>query len=183
MEVFVALVFLAIPVWVIVKLKLVTNDLAHIKNNMEKDRINAVNAREEHYYDIASLIGGIRIENVSNVSNIVNQYKAGVIDSESFIKEIGECKVIKVTDKVTGKVTNVNYDRDGVKESSETFDGEILVMRLDYSSKGNLKRGMEYDSDGNKVAEYVYDYVGEISKKIEYHYTDGNKVSEKVIDY
>ena len=75
MEVFVALVFLAIPVWVIVKLKLVTNDLAHIKNNMEKDRINAVNAREEHYYDIASLIGGIRIENVSNVSNIVNQYK------------------------------------------------------------------------------------------------------------
>lgn len=159
--------------------KEVKNDTDEIKNISEKYKLNIKNQLENSFQNTVRLVNNLRLDNLINVSNEINKYRQGIYEDEHFLQEVGYCKIIKVTDKENGDITNVYYDENGEKSYTETFNDNILRYSMQYENN-KLKVGTEFNSNGEISFEYIYDNMEEINKKIEYIYDSNLKLQEKI---
>ena len=156
----------------------VKNDTQNFSTSFEKYQINNKNQLENNFQNTVRLVNNLRLDNLINVSNEIGKYKNGVVEDEHFLQEVGSCKIIKLTDKQSGEITEVYYNEDGEKSHTQTFLNNVLKYEMQYSN-GVLSKGFEYNDEGQVIFAYGYDEAGEISTKIEYEYDNTGKQIEK----
>jgi len=128
---------------------------------------------------LSSFVNTLRINNLIELTNALAKHQALSVETEDFIKVLGDCKVLTLKDKHSGQTTEIHYEN-GIKVSSDTFADDTLKYQMFYSESGNAEKGVELDANGNIIFEYLYDDAGEISKKIESEYDQaGNKINQK----
>jgi hypothetical protein len=158
--------------------KVLKDETNNIKNISEKYGLNIKNQLENSFQNTVKLVNHLRLDNLINVSNEISKYKQGIYEDEHFLQEIGYCKIIRLTDKKSGDVTNVNYDENGEKLFTETYNGDVKKYSMQYENN-KLKIGKEFDSNGVISFEYFYDDMEEITKKIEYIYNSNFELQNK----
>jgi molybdopterin converting factor small subunit len=132
---------------------------------------------------LTSLINSVRVSNLVELTNELAKHQELTIETDEFLKQLGDCKVLKLEDKHSGQVTQIYYD-DGIKRSSDTFAGDVLKYQMFYNASGKAEKGLELDTKGNVIFEYIYDDAGEISKKIESLYDEsGSKTGQEEKSY
>lgn len=159
-------------------LKDVRNDSVEIKNISEKYGLTIKNQFENSFQNIVQLVNNLRLDNLINVSNEIGKYKQGIYEDEHFFQEVGFCKIIRISDKNSGDITNVYYGENGEKSYTETYAGDVLKYSMQYENN-KLKIGKEFDINGKISFEYYYDNVEEITKKIEYIYDNNLELQNK----
>ncbi len=117
----------------------------------------------------------LKLDNLLNTSNEVANCKENICENEHFVQQFGYCKIVKITDKHSGEVTQVSYDEFGRKSSTQTYSGGVLRYAMEYEDD-RLARGIEYGLGGEISFEYEYDEADEIAKKIEYIYGEDGKL-------
>lgn len=161
----------------------VNSKLDGFLSTQDKNIINITSKVDSNFLNIVQLVNNLRLDNLINVTNEISKYKEGTYEDEHFLQEVGHCKIIKLTDKNSGEITNVYYDENGEKSHTETFDNDSLKYNMKYEN-GKLKSGVELNSDGEVLFEYIYDDAEEVSKKIEYVYEqDGSLKDKKETNY
>lgn len=132
---------------------------------------------------LTSLINSLRINNLVELTNELAKHQELAVETDEFIKKLGDCKILKLEDKHSGQVTQIYYD-DGIKRSSDTFAGDVLKYQMFYNASGKAEKGLELDTKGNVIFEYIYDDAGEINKKIESLYDEsGSKTGQEEKSY
>ena len=132
---------------------------------------------------LTSLVNSLRVNNLVELTNELAKHQELAIETDEFVKQLGDCKVLKLEDKHSGQVTQIYYDN-GVKRSSDTFAGDVLKYKMFYNASGKAEKGLELDTKGNVIFEYIYDDAGEISKKIESLYDEsGSKTGQEEKSY
>lgn len=144
----------------------------------DKNMINLKSKLENNFYNVVKLVHNLRLDNLINVSNEISKYKEGVYEDEHFLQEVGHCKIIKLTDKNSGEITNVYYDENGNKSYTETLSNDKLKYKMQYEN-GKLSNGAELNNDGDIVFEYFYDDAEEVNRKIEYIYDENANLKDK----
>ncbi|MGE4444904.1 MAG: hypothetical protein AB7E37_08055 [Candidatus Altimarinota bacterium] len=144
----------------------------------DKYSLNIKSKLESNFMNMLQLVNNLRLDNLINVSNEIGKYKKGIYEDEHFLQEVGFCKIIKLTDKNSGEVTNVYYDENGDKSHTETYDKDTLKYAMKYEN-GKLKNGVEFNQNGEILFEYFYDDAEEISQKIEYIYDEKANILNK----
>lgn len=115
-----------------------------------------------------------------NYVDLTNAFQNGVLEDDHFIREAEKCRVTRITDKMTGDLTQVTYTEHGEKNETNTFDQNgHLKYKMQFLS-GHLFKGYEYDMDGRIVFEYDYDEAEEVSRKIEYQYDEHGNQTDKI---
>lgn len=136
-----------------------------------------------HFEQLTKQLNTLRIENIVEMTNELGKHNELKVDSDDFIKHLGDCKVVKIEDKHTGQVTQVYYEN-GVKRSTDTFAGEELKYQMFYNEFGKAERGVELNNQGNIAFEYIYDDAGEVSKRVEYAYDElDNETDKQEVSY
>ncbi|EJL6400758.1 chemotaxis protein [Vibrio navarrensis] len=124
---------------------------------------------------LTTQIQQLRADNLVSLTNELARHQELTIDTDDFVKRLGDCKVTQIEDKHSGQVTQIYYEN-GKKRSSDTFAGTQLKYQMTFNDDGKPVRGCEFDQAGNLVFEYLYDDAGEISKRIETVYDpEGNE--------
>lgn len=154
---------------------------------LEKDQTTvAFKNKQENLSNIeqlTSLINSLRVNNLIELTNELAKHQELTIETDEFVKQLGDCKVLKLEDKHSGQVTQIYYD-DGMKRSSDTFSGDVLKYQMFYNALGKAEKGLELDTMGNVIFEYIYDDAGEISKKVEFLYDEsGSKTGQEEKSY
>lgn len=147
-------------------------------NILDKNTTNIQIKIENNFQNMVQLVNNLRLDNLINVSNEISKYKQGIYEDEHFLQEVGFCKIIKISDKKSGDITNVHYDENGQKLYTETYNGEVLKYSMQYENN-KLKIGKEFDVSGKISFEYFYDDLEEIVKKIEYIYGNNSQLQTK----
>lgn len=147
-------------------------------NILDKNTTNIQIKIENNFQNMVQLVNNLRLDNLINVSNEISKYKQGIYEDEHFLQEVGFCKIIKISDKKSGDITNVYYDENGQKLNTETYNGEVLKYSMQYENN-KLKIGKEFDANGKISFEYFYDDLEEIVKKIEYIYGNNSQLQTK----
>ncbi|WP_375724115.1 hypothetical protein LXN10_01050 [Arcobacter sp. KX21116] len=149
----------------------------------DKNTINIQTKLDNSFSSILQLVNNLRLDNLINVSNEIGKYKEGIFEDEHFLQEVGHCRVIRLTDKVSGNITNVHYNENGEKSYTETYSSDFLIYKMNYQS-GKLISGVEFNNNGDILFEYFYDDAEEVKKKIEYIYDQNfNLKEQKKINY
>ncbi|GGP64147.1 hypothetical protein GCM10009347_32620 [Shewanella algicola] len=128
---------------------------------------------------LSGLIQNLRVQNLVELTNELAQHTELSVDTQDFVKHLGECKVVKVEDKHSGQVTQIYYEN-GVKHSSDTLLGEQLKYQMFYDHDGKLVKGIEYDEQQRVSFEYLYDAAGEINQRVEFAYDANGKQAEPI---
>ncbi|WP_372943492.1 hypothetical protein [Shewanella sp.] len=128
---------------------------------------------------LSGLIQNLRVQNLVELTNELTQHTELTVDTQDFVKHLGECKVVKVEDKHSGQVTQIYYEN-GVKHSSDTLLGEQLKYQMFYDHDGKLVKGIEYDDQQRVSFEYLYDAAGEINQRVEFAYDANGKQAEPI---
>lgn len=128
---------------------------------------------------LSGLIQNLRVQNLVELTNELAQHTELTVDTQDFVKHLGECKVVKVEDKHSGQVTQIYYEN-GVKHSSDTLLGEQLKYQMFYDHDGKLVKGVEYDDQQRVSFEYLYDAAGEINQRVEFAYDANGKQAEPI---
>jgi|GEM_PF-3293702 len=136
---------------------------------VEEQTINTKNKFDSNFHNTIKIINNLRLDNLINVSNEIQKYTSMTISDENFIKELGHCKVLRVTDKATNDITDVFYEN-GIKTHTETLNDGILKYSMQYNENGLQTEGLEYNDQGDVSFAYEYDLAGEVTTKIEYQY-------------
>lgn len=149
------------------------------QTELEKDAKKQTFINKQHQLSnletMSSLIQNLRVQNLVELTNELAQHTELTLDTQDFVKHLGECKVVKIEDKHSGQVTQVYYEN-GIKHSSDTLQGEQLKYQMFYDQEGRLAKGVEYDADQQVSFEYFYDGAGEVNQRVEYVYdADGNQ--------
>ncbi len=127
---------------------------------------------------ITNLVQSLRVDNLVELTNDICKKNNLTIENSDFIKKLGDCKVLQIEDKHSGQLTHINYEN-GIKVSSNTFSGDRLKYRMDYSPEGKMLKGIEFNKDQTINFEYKYDEAGEIGQKTEYKYdANGNEANK-----
>ncbi|MBU2024927.1 MAG: hypothetical protein KJ609_19340 [Gammaproteobacteria bacterium] len=121
----------------------------------------------------------LRIENIVELTNSLGEHNELQVDTDDFIKYLGDCKVLKIEDKLTGQFTQINYEN-GVKRSSDTFLGDELKYQMFFDELGKAQRGIEFNDQNEVIFEYHYDQAGEINKRIEFIYDESSKETKQL---
>jgi hypothetical protein len=161
----------------------ISNEFQIIKNEFGKDlktqTFEQKQAVKSNLLQLTGLIQGIRVGNLTELTNSIAKQKNLKVSTADFEKHLGDCKVIKMTDKHTGQVTHINYEK-GIKRSSDTLAGTTLKYRMSFDDTGKVSKGVEYNDKGDISFEYEYDKAGEIGQRIEYIYSDSTKAPKKI---
>ncbi|WP_371377693.1 hypothetical protein [Thalassotalea aquiviva] len=131
---------------------------------------------------LTSLIASLRIENLIEITNELAKHQELSVDTDEFTKQLGDCKVLKITDKHSGQVTEVFYEN-GIKRSSDTFDGDLLKYQMFFNEDGKPEKGLEFDKQERIIFEYLYDDAGEIHQRTDVTYDENGNKSEQVKAY
>lgn len=151
--------------------------LAQLINIQDYQKTIAFSNKQEQLANLAqlsSLVQTLRIENIVEITNELSKHNELRVETPDFIKHLGDCKVLKIEDTYSGQFTQVFYEN-GIKRSTNTFSGEKLKYQMFYDETGKAQRGIEFDSDGNTIFEYIYDDAGEVSKRIEFNYDEAGQ--------
>lgn len=155
-----------------------SENIKKYSQNQDKNSINLQTALNSNFLNMIKLVNNLRLDNLINVSNEISKYKEGIYEDDHFLQVVGHCKIIKITDKKSGEITDVYYDENGEKSFTETFDKDLLKYTMKYEN-GKLRNGIEFNQNGEISFEYIYDDAEEISKKIEYIYDESTQLKEK----
>ncbi|HAS6197185.1 TPA: chemotaxis protein [Vibrio vulnificus] len=128
---------------------------------------------------LTTQIQQLRVDNLVSLTNELARHQDLTIDTDDFVKRLGDCKVTQIEDKHSGQVTQIYY-KNGKKRSSDTFAGTQLKYQMTFNEDGKPARGCEFDQAGNLVFEYLYDDAGEISKRIETVYDPKGNEKQKL---
>ncbi|MDE1234729.1 chemotaxis protein [Vibrio aestuarianus] len=128
---------------------------------------------------LTTQIQQLRADNLVSLTNELARHQELTIDTDDFVKRLGDCKVTQIEDKHSGQVTHIYYEN-GKKRSSDTFAGNQLKYQMTFNHDGKPVRGCEFDQAGNLVFEYLYDDAGEISKRIETVYDPKGNEEQKL---
>lgn len=134
------------------------------------------------FEQLTSQVHTLRIENAVELTNALCKHKELKVSTDDFVKHLGDCKVLKIEDKLTGQYTLVTYEN-GIKTSTSTYVGEHLKYQMFFDESGRAERGIELNTKGEIVFEYYYDKAGEVSKRIEFVYDTAHaepKIVEKI---
>ncbi|MFS1437036.1 hypothetical protein [Shewanella sp. 10N.286.48.A6] len=158
--------------------KISTNTINNSINEIEKSQKTlAFSHKQEqlsNFEQLTKSIHTLRIENTIEITNELGKHTELTVDTEEFTKQLGNCKVLKITDKHSGQVTQVYYEN-GVKRSSDTFANEQLKYQMFYSADGNPEKGLEFNGQEQIVFEYLYDEAGEINQRTEFSFDESGK--------
>ncbi|NQZ04687.1 hypothetical protein [Idiomarina sp.] len=127
---------------------------------------------------LTSLIQTLRVSNLVELSNELARHQDLTIENEEFVKCLGDCKVTRVEDKYSGQITQIYYENN-IKRSSDTYAGDLLKYQMFYSASGKPQRGLELNSAGQPIFEYLYDETGEVESQTEFEYDDAGKQVSK----
>ena len=152
---------------------------AEIEKDLKTQTFDQKQVSQNNLLQLTSLIQGIRVENLTEITNSLAKQKNLKISTSDFEKELGDCKVVQMKDKHTGQVTHINYEK-GIKRSSDTLAGNILKYKMSYDDDGKVTQGIEFNDKGDVAFEYKYDKAGEINQRIEYIYTPKSKTPQKI---
>ncbi|TYL46652.1 hypothetical protein [Marinomonas sp. IMCC 4694] len=128
----------------------------------------------ETFEQLTNQVQMLRIENIVELTNELGKHKKLQVNSNDFIKHLGDCKVVKIEDKTTGQFTQIHYEN-GIKRSTNTFAGNNLKYQMFFDDTGKAERGIELNDKGEITFEYHYDVAGEINKRVEFNYDDAGK--------
>jgi hypothetical protein len=160
-----------------------TNSIGILSSEFERElKTQSFITKQERtsaFEQLLSLIQTIRVENLSDITNSIAKHKNLKISTADFEKQLGDCKVVQMTDKHTGQVTHFNYEK-GIKRSSDTLDGDSLKYQMFFDDGGKVSKGVEFNDNGDVAFEYEYDKAGEIGKRNEYIYSSKTKVPKKI---
>ena len=145
----------------------------------EQHKVAFVNNQNQlsNFETLTTLLQSIRIDNIIELTNELGKHKKLTVETEDFVKKLGDCKVLTIEDKFTGQITQVYYEN-GIKRSTDTFSGEHLKYQMFFDEDGKASRGVELNTEGNIAFEYLYNEVGEVSKRIEHTYDDSGSVQK-----
>lgn len=146
-------------------------NLLNSQVKQEKYIMDITSDMQKNYNGIVGFLNNLKLDNIINVSNEISKYKNCTLEDGYFLQEFTSCKIIRFTDKQTNETTEVFYNENGEKSYTETFIADKLKYKM-YYSNDILSRGIEYNKNGQVIAEYEYDEAGEISKKLEYEYNN-----------
>lgn len=116
---------------------------------------------------IASYVQSMKIENAIDLTNKLTESRDLKVETEGFIKYLGDCKVTKIVDKAANQQTEIIY-KNGLKVASETYANNKLKYVMSYDRNGKLTNGKEYCDQGKLVFEYQYNEAGEVSNRIDH---------------
>lgn len=118
-------------------------------------------------------------DNLVSLTNELAKHQELEINTDDFIKKLGDCKVTQIEDKHSGQITQIHY-QNNVKRRSDTFSGDKLKYQMEYNEGGKPNVGREFDSIGNIIFEYIYDDAGEINKRVETLYDQTGKQTKQL---
>ena len=107
-------------------------------------------------------VQSLKISNAVDLTNALMEGRDLKVETEEFVKHLGECKVTAMEDKLSGQVTEILYE-EGHKVASRTFEDGQLKYQIQFDEQGRAVKGEEYSSDGEVAFEYHYDLAGEVS--------------------
>jgi hypothetical protein len=131
------------------------------------------------FEQLTSQVHTLRIENAVELTNALCKHQELKVNTDDFVKHLGDCKVLKIEDKLTGQYTLVTYEN-GLKTSTSTYAGEHLKYQMFFDEAGKAERGIELNAQGEIAFEYYYDKAGEVSKRIEFVYDTAHAEPKKV---
>lgn len=109
-------------------------------------------------------VQNLKISNAVDLTNALLEGRDLKVETEEFVKHLGECKVTAMEDKLSGQVTEILY-QGGHKVASRTFEGGQLKYQIQFDDQGRAVKGEEFGSDGELAFEYHYDLAGEVSSR------------------
>lgn len=152
--------------------------LITLKQLAEKSEFTHRQARIAQLEQLTTQIQKLRTDNLVSLTNELAKHQELTLETDDFLKKLGDCKVTQIEDKHSGQVTQVYYEN-GIKRSSDTFAGDDLRYQMTFNDYGKPVKGTEFNDKGNVIFEYIYDDAGEISKRIEMTYDQsGTKLEE-----
>ncbi|WP_028109584.1 hypothetical protein [Ferrimonas futtsuensis] len=111
---------------------------------------------------VTQQIQSLKINNAVDLTNALMEGRDLKVETEEFVKHLGECKVTSMEDKLSGQVTEILYE-EGRKVASRTFENGLLKYQIQFDGQGRAVKGEEFGSDGEVAFEYRYDLAGEVS--------------------
>lgn len=120
----------------------------------------------------------IKLDNLVTMNNELAKYREGVYEDEYFIQEVGECKILKITDKSNGEITHITYNESGHIQQTNSYLNDVLLFTMEYVN-GKLETGNKYNQNGQKAFSYKYNGIGEIVSQNEYLYDENNQLTIK----
>lgn len=132
-----------------------------------------------NFEQLTNQVQKLRIENAIELTNALCKHQELQVTTDAFIKHLGECKVLKIEDKLTGQFTLVSYENDK-KISTSTYSENLLKYQMFFDESEQAERGVELNSHGEIIFEYHYDKAGEINKRVEFIYNNENEVPQKI---
>ena len=157
--------------------------LVTLRKQAEKTEFTQKQSGIAQLEQLTTQIQKLRADNLVSLTNELAKHHELTLDTDDFLKKLGDCKVTQIEDKHSGQVTQVYYEN-GFKRSSDTFSGSTLKYQMVFNDDGKPVKGSEFDTKGNLVFEYVYDDAGEISKRTETLYDQtGTKVDTSETAY
>ncbi|BDY05510.1 hypothetical protein [Ferrimonas sp. YFM] len=113
---------------------------------------------------LSERVQSLKISNAVDLTNALMEGRDLKVETEEFVKHLGECKVTAMEDKLSGQVTEILYE-EGRKVASRTFEDGQLKYQIQFDEQGRAVKGEEYSSDGEVAFEYRYDLAGEVSSR------------------
>ncbi|WP_417349032.1 hypothetical protein [Ferrimonas sp.] len=115
-------------------------------------------------------VQSLKISNAVDLTNALMEGRDLKVETEEFVKHLGECKVTAMEDKLSGQVTEILYE-EGHKVASRTFEDGQLKYQIRFDEHGRAVKGEEFGSDGEVAFEYHYDLAGEVSSRQDHEVT------------
>jgi hypothetical protein len=150
--------------------------LITLKQLTEKSEFTNRQERIAQLEQLTTQIQKLRADNLVSLINELAKHQELTLETDDFLKKLGDCKVTQIEDKHSGQITQVYYEN-GIKRSSDTYAGDNLRYQMLFNEDGKPVKGSEFDDQGNLIFEYIYDDAGEISKRIETTYDQSGKKS------
>lgn len=158
---------------------IVLANFAELQKLAKQNSFSEQQQRLSSFEQLTSQVQSLRIDNAVELTNALCKHQELKVTTNDFVKHLGDCKVLKIEDKLTGQYTLVTYEN-GLKTSTSTYAGDSLKYQMFFDESGKAERGIELNTQGEIVFEYYYDQAGEVSKRIEFIYDSANAEPKKV---
>ncbi|TKB48446.1 hypothetical protein FCL40_12100 [Ferrimonas sediminicola] len=113
---------------------------------------------------LTGLVQSLKITNAVDLTHALVEGRELKVETEEFVKQLGECKVTAMEDKLSGQVTEILY-QEGRKVSSRTFENGQLKYQISFDEQGRATKGEEFNQKGELAFEYHYDLAGEVASR------------------
>ncbi|PFG45449.1 hypothetical protein ATG66_3735 [Vibrio sp. ES.051] len=160
-----------------------SESLLNLKKLNERSEFSHRQSNVAMLEQLTTQIQKLCVDNLVSLTNELAKHQELEIDTEDFVKKLGDCKVTQIEDKHSGQVTYINYDNN-IKRRSDTYANERLKYQMLFNEEGKPLIGREFDDKGNIVFEYNYNDAGEVTGRIEKTFDQsGNEISQVEVAY